>query len=46
MPCSAGFGVSDRFFTHPLTQGVLQLRLLDEQIVLGPGRIRRLGAFK
>jgi hypothetical protein len=27
--------MGDRFFTHPLAQGVLELGLLDEDVVLG-----------
>ena len=32
---SAGFGVGDGLLAHPLAEGVLQLGLLDEEVVLG-----------
>src|SRR5688500_15992996 len=35
---SALFGVRDRLLVHHLTERVLQLRLLDEQVVLGQER--------
>src|SRR6476620_1554744 len=43
---SARLGVGDRLLAHPLAQGVLELGLLDEQVVLGRHRRRRLRALE
>ena len=33
----SSFGVGNGLFAHPLSEGVLQLGLLDEQVVFGAG---------